>query len=544
MPDRARDLPHRASACHLVPRLASPDAPRMAPDGRARAERRAVADSARRQGPAPSTGHAAPGHAALPGDLAATMAVADGDAGGRIAVMRTINETAGNRAAGRVAEAARRSVQREDDDNPYAETTVALANGRFAGNKHLAEIANGGAALSKSDPSTAVKPVQTALLDLGYSLLRYKDDGSFGDETAQAIAQFRADRGVTDGDGMNAAALRRLDALAPAPGKQEQHYLDYDRLYGDGKLDVTLAIGYDEGESHFADLDRARAWMAANTLARVPVAPPAPAPGAPDVISGADVPAGDSAGTDPNRDVHRGFSTPETYTGKRSVTYPDKTGARVTKDITITVTLVPPGIGGKANFTKGITESELVFYNGHARRGIGPDFDADKSPYENFVIGVGSALHESGRVQAAGAVAESHYVINKKNDLEAMKGQWDPEKYRVWFFNACSSIAYFDELRGGLLPDKMDRHNLDLFGTTQSVPIAAGLAPVLANLEGILAADTMEGIVARMQAATIAAFRKALSDAGYSDDKINAALASYKGDMFLREGAGDNQVAP
>ena len=72
-----------------------------------------------------------------------------------------------------------------------------------------------------------MKPVQTALLDLGYSLLRYKDDGSFGDETAQAIAQFRTDRGVTAGDGMDANALRRLDELAPAAGKQEEHYLDY-----------------------------------------------------------------------------------------------------------------------------------------------------------------------------------------------------------------------------------------------------------------------------------------------------------------------------
>jgi len=113
----------------------------------------------------------------------------------------------------------------------------------------------------------------------------------------------------------------------------------------------------------------------------------------------------------------------------------------------------------------------------------------------------------------------------------------------VWFFNACSSIAYFDELRGGLLPDKMDRHNLDLFGTTQEVPIAAGLAPVFENLEGILNGETMEAIVARMQTATIAALRKVMEDRGISERRQKQILAEYKGQMFLREGAGDNQVA-
>jgi hypothetical protein len=76
------------------------------------------------------------------------------------------------------------------------------------------------------------------------------------------------------------------------------------------------------------------------------------------------------------------------------------------------------------------------------------------------------------------------------------------------------------------------------------VPIAAGLAPILSNLEGILAADTMEGIVARMQTATVAEFRKTLAAKGYSDAVITEAFKEYKGDLFLREGAGDNQVAP
>ena len=147
------------------------------------------------------------------------MATADGDGGGRIVAMRSINGTAGNRAAGvRSSSAPARCSARTTTRTRRRRYT--LVNGRFAGNKRLQEIAGGGSALGKGDPASAVKPVQTALLDLGYTLLRYKDDGSFGDETTQAIAQFRADRGVTAGDGMDANALRRLDRWRPPPASR------------------------------------------------------------------------------------------------------------------------------------------------------------------------------------------------------------------------------------------------------------------------------------------------------------------------------------
>jgi len=493
----------------------------------------------------------APARGSAGGNSHAGMLAGLGDAGGRIDVMRQVNATAGNAAAARLALAARTAVQRDDttggneeDDAPFAtrERPFELSNSRFTPHKRLAEIADGGDPLGKSDPSAAVKAVQTALLDTGYSLLRFKDDGSFGDETAQAITQFRLDNGLGADGGLDRPALQALDSAAPAPGKQDEHYLDYTRLFADGKLDVTLAIGYDETQTHFDDLDSARAWMTAQKLKKdAPPAPEAkpPGPGEPDVITGADAKA-----PDPNEETRKGLSVPETWKGNRTVTYPDATGNRVTKDIAVSITLVPPGTGAKNAFAQGLNDSEVTLYSGHARRGIGPDFDKDKSPYENFVIGVGSALHKSGRVQAAGAVAESHYVIDKKNDLEAMKASWNPEKYRVWMFNACTSIAYFDELRGGLLPEKMDTHNLDLFGTNQEVPIAAGLAPVFANLEGILNADTMEQIVRNMQAATLAAMRAAIDKAGLGERRKASIMAGYSKVMYERDGAGDNQVAP
>lgn len=483
-----------------------------------------------------------------PSDPQAIQATAGGDMATRIAVIGRLERTAGNAATAQLLRAEAPAVQREPPDGAAkaggsggtggdavtAAAAYMLSNARFTGQPRLQDIASGGASLSNKDKKAVVKPVQTALLDVGYSLLRYKDDGDFGPETRTAIEQFRSDSKITDGEGFNASAMKVLDKRAPAPGKQEEHYLDYARLFADDRLDVTLAIGYDEGQAHTTMLEEARAWFGTNKFTKAAGAETAK-PTAPEG-------AGE---VDPKAAKGALLSVPETWTAKRAVTYPGSDGARITKDITVSVTLVPPGTGAKASFAKGLNDSELTLYAGHARRGIGPDFDPDKSAYENFVIGVNSALHKAGRVVGPNAVAKSHYVIDKKNDLEQMQAAsaWKTDKYRVWFFGACSSVAYFDELRGGLLPEKMDRHNLDLFGTTQSIPIAAGLVPVFSNLEGILAAETMEQIVARMQRSSFEAFRKKVMASEGTDRQKEQALKSFPGDWFLREGAGDNPIA-
>ena len=75
-------------------------------------------------------------------------------------------------------------------------------------------------------------------------------------------------------------------------------------------------------------------------------------------------------------------------------------------------------------------------------------------------------------------------------------GKFDKEKYRVWFFGACTSLAYFDELRGGILPESVDRSNLDLLGTTPRECRRSRRSPeTLALLDGILASQTIEQIV-------------------------------------------------
>ena len=89
----------------------------------------------------------------------------------------------------------------------------------------------------------------------------------------------------------------------------------------------------------------------------------------------------------------------------------------------------------------------------------------------------------------------------------------------------------------------MDRHNLDVFGTTQEIPIAGGLAAVFANLDGVLNAKTMEQIVEDMQSSSLDAFRKYAKEKGHSAEETAEAIKEFEHQMFMREGAGDNPVA-
>jgi len=458
------------------------------------------------------------------------IALMDGATRQRYAV--SVQRTAGNKALSRLATAP--PVQRDEAEdrewavgpnpyaitekgggavrqvgaNPYAEENdpVTLSNPRFMGEPRLEKIAKGGPPLSNSDGSRTVKVIQQALIDLGFALVQHEKDGDFGPETQTAIRLFRERRSMP-GDKLTARALGELDRTAPKPGAREEHYFDYERLFADGYLDVTLAVGFDENGAHTRMIEEARQWMAARGFAAM-----SPEEG-----------------------------KPQEFRSRRSITYPTRAGDRVKREVIVRVKLVPPGPGAKGQYAQGLKDSEVAIYNGHARRGIGPDFDPDKSAGENFVIGINSALHKAGRAVSPTKVEQSHYVVDKKNDLEEMtrSGAFDKEKYRVWLFEACTTIAYFDELRGGILPAQMDRANLDLIGTRKPAPLISEMASSLAMLDGILGAETVEKITDAMD--------KAGADVSNAVDFTDAdrrEIRKMTKDLNVSEGIGDNPIAP
>lgn len=453
------------------------------------------------------------------------------DAGVRERFSIGVQRSAGNRALG---SAATRAVQRqptgsEFDIGPNPYTTEAkgggavrelganpysnendpftLTNPRFMGQPRIERIAQGKGVLTSSDNGRPMKAIQQALIDLGFALVRHEKDGEFGEETKTAIRLFRNRRSIP-GEHLSARALFELDRTAPKAGTAEEHYFDYERLFADGYLDVSLAVGFDEGGAHVGMLKEAREWLKARAFKPMP-----PEPG-----------------------------KPEEFRLRREVTYPTKAGNRTTREVIVRINLIPPGAGAATQFGKGLSESEISIYTGHARRGIGPDFDEDKSPKENFVIGIASALHAAGRAIEPKKVEQSHYVVNRSNDLEKMtkSGAFDKEKYRIWLFEACTTIAYFDEIRGGLLPDKVDRANLDLLGTRRPAPLITEMASSLAMLDGVLAARTIEQITAAMDKA---GEDLALNMTNISDADRKTLLEMTK-NVNVHEGAGDNPIAP
>jgi hypothetical protein len=151
----------------------------------------------------------------------------------------------------------------------------------------------------------------------------------------------------------------------------------------------------------------------------------------------------------------------------------------------------------KKHFQEFLSSKEIAVYSGHARYGTGPDFDPGTSVKENFIIGINSALHKTGRLAKGYNPQVNKALQDRANDLEAMSkaGQFDPKLYQVWFFNACKTISYLDEIRGGLVKGK-SRTNLRVVGATRGM-----YSDAIPFIDGILKQQSMKQILRHLNRA-------------------------------------------
>lgn len=243
-----------------------------------------------------------------------------------------------------------------------------------------------------------------------------------------------------------------------------KHGINYGELFKDKKLEIGIAVGYDKGG--MTKLSSALILAVLN---------------------------------DPKYGLKLASSstTLDRYSGKRKYKVQgDNTAPKVEIELIIDLidsTKTKP----KSTFSDFVTQKEMTIYVGHARMGTGPDFDAKKSPAENFIIGVNSALHKTGKLKKGYSAEVNSYLKGKANDLERLSkaGKFDKNMYQVWFLNACSTIHYMDEIRGGLVTDtkgkKKSKDKLRIMGTNK--PVGVGSAGVI--LKGILEMQTMEEIM-------------------------------------------------
>jgi peptidoglycan hydrolase-like protein with peptidoglycan-binding domain len=432
----------------------------------------------------------------------------------RQALVLRMQQQYGNQAVQRLLAGRDGRLQRNPEDgdaeDPYEETAPKeLKNARFTGNTVLLSILQGDKELSKSNNGAPVRVVQQALFQMSYPLPRFRVDGKIGSETHEAIRRFRSDQHLEPGNQFDSAAMEALDKAAPPPGQGARKMIDYARLLADGKLTFTLGIGYDEKGWHEDAVPDMVNFILDQEFTGV---------------------------MQPN-----GIGL---FTKQQGFIYQDmEAGQSVSKKVRIEIKLITPSTeGAKSQFAKGLSESDITIYSGHARYGTGPDFDPGKSAAENFTIGVGSALHKAGKLKKppgedaswySGHRKAKRHLDKRKNDLEQMTagGQLDPEKYQVWFFNACTTLHYLDELRSEEIMGEKGRESLDIFGTLRPSYLDDEIKAAKAFILSVLRVDNLDELMASLHNANEEWAGEAEA-AGYDKEQ----------DFYFHEGFGDNPV--
>lgn len=286
----------------------------------------------------------------------------------------------------------------------------------------LADVANGTVTLAQGAKGEAVTKLQEALQLAGYKLPKYGADGDFGGETIEAIKKLQTKAGINPPTGrVDQATLSALDVAATKGLK----YPPFDKLFADGKLTSTIAVGYDEAGYHRSETR--------------------------EIVKGLVGDGGANKG--------QGYTelNPRTATADalkkagidpvdKDVRYFVKTFKHDGKDVQSVVKLITPDTpNAKQKFAADMANGEMVMYSGHGRYGSGPDFDDINSTAGNFRIG---DPYEAGHVQLG------------DNDLARTNMTKD---YQLMMFAGCTTFKYLDDLRAK--PGK-DSKNLDLMVST------------------------------------------------------------------------------
>lgn len=394
-----------------------------------------------------------------------------------------LQQSIGNSATARLL-----GLQRDDDREAPDQPEPTLSNPRFAHDRVLMRILRGDVdqlSARHNGRNRAVGKVQRALVDLGFDLPLHRVDGSFGDETRRAITEFRSRYGPSPGDILDAAALAVLDRVTPTTtDTRVEHTVEYERLLEDNRLDVTVGFGFSDTNVERRD-DRGRLRTTDTPVEEVA------AQRFRDWLTGRGFRL-ELLGMDDNVEH---WKTEHTF-----VWYDDE-GSAHARTADVWVRLITPGSGAAAAYGRGLRSDEITIYEGHARYGSGPDFDAMRDPAENFRIGIDTALAAAGRRTRVEEARHHGVAVDEVNDLVELTSQpnFDRERYRVLFMSACTSMAYLDELRSEI----GDGSQLDVVGTRRPTSYTAEATEVNAQevqlfLGGILDGETVEDILRAM----------------------------------------------
>ncbi|HEY9839013.1 MAG TPA: hypothetical protein V6D23_01060 [Candidatus Obscuribacterales bacterium] len=363
---------------------------------------------------------------------------------------------------------------------------------------------------------TERKAVQTLLVQAGQEL-KYPGhatgiDGNFGNRSQQALVR---------------VVSQLLTGQAPAPARP---YLQYERMLADHLLDITMAVGYDEGTVQYQGANHAEESKLIASLEA------------------------------------RGFSRDDARAkellkaaGKEAVAsyaalyVKENVSSQDGQPVHAIVRVVQAGDGsqGAANrqaAIEGMNQSDVFAYGGHGRYGNGPDFDRNFTvtidwtgvagapasgqvvydDYEHLKSLIGgndaTAIAKIKELEKAGKLSIQRFndgnIRMNENPLHSgefgaqltsravgavpntLAKEIKGDQYKLWLFEACRTRDFVSPIRAQARSNTaLNARNLDLLTTEQVMYWQNTGKTMLALLDGVLAKDSAPDLLNRVKAA-------------------------------------------
>ncbi|MGE3724826.1 MAG: hypothetical protein AB7I41_04695 [Candidatus Sericytochromatia bacterium] len=376
-------------------------------------------------------------------------------------------------------------------------------------------------------------------------------DGQYGSKTFQAIRTFlvqslQVPTPSSDAQGTSQAVSQsgskpvqpvstQVSGVAPATQPQttpaDGPYPRYDRMLEDGLLDMTVALGYDEGApgyapSHFSEEIRLTSEIQSRGYVR-----------------------NDAKALELLKQAGKSVK------GEYSAFYlKENIATSQGKPVHSIVRVITSGEGQSGALKRktaleGMNQSDVFMYGGHARFGTGPDFDSNlsvtidwegvpnpkgqgKVTYHDETAlkellspsgNDGQALDALKRLQKLGKVSiegqnagnlrigteNKHpyefgsYLMNealKDTSSQALTEEISGGQYRLWLFNGCRTQDYQPPIRAmGQKNSALNAENLDLIMTNQTLWWENTATSLMAFLDGVSDFENTADLNQRLQ---------------------------------------------
>lgn len=342
-------------------------------------------------------------------------------------------------------------------------------SGVISGNSILREILEDHREISRGR-GEHIRRVQRMLMFLGYDLPLHGADGGFGKETQITLGEFQGDNDIPQSRHIDATTLAKLNEKVATYDEQQvlkgaglTKYPDYAALFGDGLLDVSIGIGYDEGDRFFDEISKIKNYLDRNYK---------------------------QIDADEARKLYKASSVDIPiylnggiyYRNKEPFKYKDRNIViliRFLGSLTARVTM-------RNIFVETMIRSDVTIYSGHGRYGTGPDFFMKHSSEGKIPINLKPELGD----------AEAREFYRRYPSQELPLSYTDHErKYKIWFFDGCNTAQYFPSLRE---ENHISAKQTDTLAWGKEIAISTTSKDVIAFLELIISQTSVQEIVEKL----------------------------------------------